>query len=84
MVRRASVVRASCLVVFAAGIVGMIITNVADDHDGSIAFGMVALIAAVVLIAVTWVVGGPANGRDLADSGRPRADPGRTPRGPRA
>jgi len=82
VVRRASILRGVCLVAFAAGIVGMIITNVADDQDGSIAFGMLALIAALVLIAVTWVVGGtrPA---DLSDSARPRAEQSEFPRGTR-
>jgi uncharacterized membrane protein YjjP (DUF1212 family) len=60
------VVRWAVLVVFVAGIAGMIATSVAGSSDGALAFGLATAAATVVLLAVTAVTTPPGGGNDEA------------------
>jgi hypothetical protein len=70
-------VRRAVLVVFVAGVAGMIATSVSGTADGALAFGLLTAAATVVLIAVTAVTSPRAAGDDeeLAErvEGRVRA-----------
>lgn len=57
-------VRRVVLVICAAGIVGMIVTSIADDGGGAVTFGLITAAAVVALILVTSVAGPDAFRRD--------------------
>jgi hypothetical protein len=55
----AALVRRLVILVCAAGIVGMIVTSIADSAGGALTFGLVTAVAAGGLILVTAVTTGP-------------------------
>lgn len=48
-------VRRCVLVVFVAGIIGMIVSSILDSTGGAITFGLVTAVAAIALVLVTSV-----------------------------
>jgi UPF0716 family protein affecting phage T7 exclusion len=66
-------IRRLVLVVFVAGIAGMIVGSIADNNGVAITFGLITATAAVGLILVTAVAGPEAFGRAAARP-RPQVD----------
>lgn len=62
-------VRRGVLVVFVAGIIGMIVSSILDSTGGAITFGLITAVAAISLVLVTSVSAPEAlSGRSAADA----------------
>ena len=64
-------VRVVAVVVCAAGIVGMIASSIADNNGAAITFGLIAAVAALVLIVVSAVQ--PVNSGSSVDEAQAEA-----------